>query len=69
MFYGITVSMEYSNKDFRFSLCTMFSFCAFEGMSAAIIVGVAIVTVVYVAAIMVCFLYIRRCALCFIFTH
>jgi len=30
-------------------------------MSAAIIIGVAIVTVVYVAAIMVCFLYIRRC--------
>jgi len=37
-------------------------FCAFEGMSAAIILGVAMVTVVYVAAIMVCFLYIRRCA-------
>ena len=36
-------------------------FCTFEGMSAAIIVGVAMVTVVYVAAIMVCFLYIRRC--------
>ena len=31
-------------------------------MSAAIILGVAMVTVVYVAAIMVCFLYIRRCA-------
>jgi len=30
-------------------------------MSAAIILGVAMVTVVYVAAIMVCFLYIRRC--------
>jgi len=30
-------------------------------MSAAIILGVALVTVVYVAAIMVCFLYIRRC--------
>ena len=29
-------------------------------MSAAIILGVAMVTVVYVAAIMVCFLYIRR---------
>jgi len=33
----------------------------FAGMSAAIILGVAMVTVVYVAAIMVCFLYIRRC--------
>ena len=40
---------------------TLFSFCMFAGMSAAIILGVAMVTVVYVAAIMVCFLYIRRC--------
>jgi len=32
-------------------------------MSAAIILGVAMVTIVYVAAIMVCFLYIRRCVI------
>ena len=36
-------------------------------MSAAIILGVAMVTVVYVAAIMVCFLYIRRCV--FLYTR
>jgi len=36
-------------------------------MSAAIILGVAMVTVVYVAAIMVCFLYIRRCVFSYAF--